>query len=64
MRPIAAMATTLEDFVLLCPVISRATLEQYYPYSLLHSSLTDLALGKTTELDERKKFAADPAKTY
>ena len=61
MRPVAAMATTLEDFVSLCPVTSRATLEQYYPYSLLHCGLIDISLGKGTELEGRASFSTKAA---
>jgi hypothetical protein len=50
------MARCLEKFVIGCPVASRAMLEAYYPYSLLHAGITDAALGKLRELDERKPF--------
>merc|ERR1712196_324219 len=56
MRPVAGMTRCLEKFAQTCPVASRAMLEAYYPYSLVHAELTDAALGKLRELDERKPF--------
>jgi hypothetical protein len=57
MRPVPAMASTLEKFVWLCPVASRSMLESYYPYSLIHTGLSEAALGKLRELDERRPYA-------
>jgi hypothetical protein len=57
-RPLRSMCTLMETFVNSCPrnVITPADLEKYFPYSLLHSCLMDVSLGKHKETDHLKTF--------
>lgn len=66
-RPLRAMSTLLEVFFLHLPAASKtaqgpthllslADVERYHPYTLTHSCLMDVCLGKHKEADTLKTF--------
>lgn len=49
--PLRGFACILELFTKLCVEVDRSVLEEYFPYSLLHSCHMDISLGKLKQND-------------
>ena len=54
--PHRSMTQSLEYFTVLCPIVSRGTLEKYFPNYLIHSDALDVSLGRQKTSDHLKNF--------
>jgi hypothetical protein len=55
--PYRCLSILLEYFVSLSPIVSRGTLEKYFPNYLIHADLVDVSLGKQRSRDTLRGFS-------
>lgn len=57
-RPLRPMVAILELFMQYCPGVNQQMLEAFFPYSLIHASYMDIALGKQKSTDSMQAAMA------